>query len=56
MKSIKGLEELGLSKIIEMAIGQGKKVEAMKLKNNNEWFGINTLDELNAANKKKSNK
>ena len=53
MKQIDGLGELGLPKAVEMAAEAGEKIQAIKLKNNSEWFGINTLDELKKADEKK---
>ncbi len=50
MGSIEGLGEYGLPSTVEIAIGQGKKVQAIKLQNNKEWFGINTPEELEQAN------
>ena len=29
---------------------QGKKIQVIKLENNDEWFGINTQEELDKAN------
>lgn len=54
MKEIKGLGELGLPKAIEMAVSQGKNVSAVKMENNNEWFGINTIQELEEADRRKT--
>ena len=54
MERIDGLGELGLPKAAEMAVERGKKVLAVKLKNNDEWFGINTVEELSKADELKS--
>jgi len=37
-----------------MANDEGRKVQVIKLKDNNEWFGVNTPAELEEANKRKS--
>jgi len=55
MKQIEGLGELGLSKAVEMAVEHKKKIQAVKLKNNGEWFGINTEKELEEADFRISN-
>lgn len=36
--------------LVELATKQGKNVQAFKLKNSNEWFGINTPEELEKVN------
>ncbi len=54
MPKIAGLGEYGLPKAVEMAIAGGEKVEGVKLENNNEWFGINTPEELREANRRKT--
>jgi len=54
MKQIDGLGELGLPKAVEMAKNRGEKIQAIELKNPNEWFGINTPEELTQAHKRKT--
>lgn len=54
VKKIEGLGELGLPKTIGMAVSQSKKVFAVKMENNNEWFGINTMQELGEADRRKT--
>lgn len=53
MGVIEGVGEYGLPKAIEMAREEGKKIKAIKLDDNSEWFGINTLEELEEANERK---
>ncbi|MFH1030242.1 MAG: sugar phosphate nucleotidyltransferase [bacterium] len=53
LQPIKGLGEYGLPSFVEKAIGTGAKFEALKLENPNEWFGINTAEQLAEAEKKK---
>ncbi|MBT3539181.1 NTP transferase domain-containing protein [Candidatus Parcubacteria bacterium] len=55
MKQIDGLGELGLPKSVEIAIDMQEKIQAIKLKNKKEWFGINTVDELKKADDLKKN-
>lgn len=43
------INEFGLPTTLSIANEQGKKIEVVKLQNNNEWFGINTSEELNKA-------
>lgn len=53
LKPIKNLGEYGLPSAWEEAVKEGKITQAIKLKNNDEWFGINTPEELAEANKRK---
>ena len=46
--------EKDLPKTVEMAVEAKEKIQAIKLENSNEWFGINTLDELQKANELKN--
>lgn len=50
------LGEYGLNLSLAMAQEENKKVQVIKLADNNEWHGINTLEELELANKLKSTK
>lgn len=53
MPLLRKLGEYGLPTALAMANEQSKKVQVIKLKNNNEWFGINTPQELEEANRRK---
>jgi len=55
MKEIEGLGELGLNRAVEMAFDTKEKIQAIKLKNNSEWRGINTVKELEDADFLKNN-
>ena len=54
MPPLRKLGEYGLPTAVAMAEGQGKKVQVLKLKDNKEWFGVNTPAELAEANRRKS--
>lgn len=43
--------EYYLTELINMAKKQGKKINIFMLQNKNEWFGVNTPEELEEANK-----
>lgn len=47
------LKEYGLPTTLEMARTQGEKCEVVKMENYDEWFGINTLEELDEADRRK---
>jgi len=47
------LGEFGMNPSITIAESQGKKVQAIKLSDNNEWHGINTVTELELADQLK---
>lgn len=53
MPPLRKLGEFGLPTALAIANSEGKKVEVIKLKNNNEWFGINTPAELAEADRRK---
>lgn len=53
IQPIKGLGEYGLPSFVEKALEIGAKFEAVKLENPDEWFGINTLEQLAEAELKK---
>ncbi|OGF23310.1 hypothetical protein A2Y83_00625 [Candidatus Falkowbacteria bacterium RBG_13_39_14] len=53
LQPIKGLGEYGLPSFVEKALEIGAKFEAIKLENPDEWFGINTLEQLAEAELKK---
>lgn len=53
MPKVDGLNEYGLNMIIGMAKSEGMQMQAVKLENHDEWFGINTLEELNKADNRK---
>lgn len=54
MPKMAKLGEYGINPAITMAQAENKKVQVVKLENSNEWHGINTLAELELANKLKS--
>ncbi|MFH1749652.1 MAG: sugar phosphate nucleotidyltransferase [bacterium] len=43
--------EYYLTDLIQLAVSQGKKINTYSLKDNQEWIGINTLEQLQVANK-----
>jgi len=47
------INEFGLPTTFSIANEQGKKIRVVKLENNSEWFGINTSEELERADKLK---
>ena len=53
MPKLRKLGEYGLNVSLVMAQEENKKVAVVELPNNNEWQGINTLAELELANKLK---
>lgn len=55
MPPLRKLGEYGLPTAVAMAVQGGKKVYVEKLKNNEEWFGINTPPELAEADYRKNN-
>lgn len=54
MPPLRKLGEYGLPTALAMANTVGQKVEVIKLKDNNEWFGVNTPAELEEADKRKN--
>lgn len=56
MPPLRKLGEYGLPTALAIARGQGVKYQVIKLKNPEEWFGINTSDELLIANERKLNR
>jgi len=54
MPPLRKLGEYGLPTALAMAISAGKKAQVIKLKNSNEWFGVNTPDELEEADRRKN--
>ena len=50
MPRMQKLNEFGLPTTLSVANEQGKKIQVIKLENNDEWFGINTPEELDKAN------
>jgi bifunctional N-acetylglucosamine-1-phosphate-uridyltransferase/glucosamine-1-phosphate-acetyltransferase GlmU-like protein len=53
ISKISGLGELGLPQYVSLAKKQAVASQAIKLEIPNEWFGINTPEELEEANKRK---
>ena len=54
MPPLRKIGEFGLPTALAMANSAGQKVKVIKLKNNNEWFGVNTPAELEEADRRKS--
>ena len=52
---LKGLKEYGINTTFEVAARRGDLAQVIKLKNNEEWFGINTRKELSEADERMSN-
>lgn len=55
MPPLSKLGEYGLNVALSMARDQKEKYQVIKLKNSEEWFGINTFEELEKANLRKNN-
>lgn len=53
LKRIPGLGEFGLPSFVEEALRTNALFEATKLDNPKEWFGINTKEQLEEANRRK---
>lgn len=53
LKPIRGLGEYGLPSFIEEALANQSKFAAVKLKNPDEWFGVNTAEQLAEADRRK---
>jgi bifunctional N-acetylglucosamine-1-phosphate-uridyltransferase/glucosamine-1-phosphate-acetyltransferase GlmU-like protein len=53
MPRMKKLGEFGLPTTFAMAASDGLPVRAVKLADNNEWFGVNTPAELTEADRMK---
>ncbi len=53
LRPISGLGEYGLPSFIEEALASQAKFSAVKLKNHDEWFGINTPEQLAEADRLK---
>lgn len=51
---IPGLNEYGMPPVVAAALQQGKAVQAVPLARREEWFGINTSEELAEAERRKS--
>ncbi|OGH92973.1 MAG: hypothetical protein A2534_03400 [Candidatus Magasanikbacteria bacterium RIFOXYD2_FULL_39_9] len=54
MPPLRKLGEYGLPTALAMAINASLKTQVVKLKDNKEWFGVNTPAELEEANKRKN--
>jgi bifunctional UDP-N-acetylglucosamine pyrophosphorylase/glucosamine-1-phosphate N-acetyltransferase len=55
MPKLRKLGEYGLPTALAMARDEGKKFQVIKLTDSNQWHGVNTLEELEIADKLKSN-
>ncbi len=55
MPKLKKLGEWGLPTALAVARGEGKKYQVIRLDDSSEWFGINTVEELERANLLKNN-
>jgi len=53
LKPIPGLGELGLPSFVAEALKNNAEFEAVKLKNPDEWFGVNTREQLAEADRRK---
>ena len=53
LKPVPGLNEYGINTFVEEATGSGARFDAIILKNPNEWFGINTPEQLAEADRRK---
>ncbi len=53
LKLIPGLGEYGINTFVEEAVSSGAKFNAIKLKDSNEWFGVNTAEQLAEADRRK---
>ena len=53
LPAIGTLGEYGLPKTVELARSQGRTVQAVALQNSEEWFGVNTPEELAEADRRK---
>ncbi|MEK7131466.1 MAG: sugar phosphate nucleotidyltransferase [Patescibacteria group bacterium] len=54
MPPLKKLGEYGLPTALAMANNEDQKVQVIKLRDNSEWFGVNTPAELEEANRRKN--
>lgn len=52
-EKIPGLGEYGMNEAITAAREQGKIIQAVPMKNPREWFGVNTPEELDEADRRK---
>lgn len=52
MPPLRKLGEFGLPTAVAMARNAGKKMQFVKLEDPNEWFGVNTPEELEIANRR----
>jgi len=53
LKPVPGLGEYGINTFVEEATGSGARFNAIILKDSNEWFGINTPEQLAEADRRK---
>lgn len=55
MPKMAKLGEYGINPAFSIAQDEGKNIKVFQLPDSNEWFGINTLVELEEANRRKNN-
>jgi bifunctional UDP-N-acetylglucosamine pyrophosphorylase/glucosamine-1-phosphate N-acetyltransferase len=55
LKPVPGLGEYGINTFVEEATSSGAKFNAIILKDSNEWFGVNTPEQLAEADRRKRN-
>lgn len=53
MPRMKKLDEYGLPAALSMVQAQGKRCEVLALDNASEWFGVNTIEDLQEADRRK---
>ena len=56
LKPVSGLGEYGINTFVEEATSSSAKFNAIILKDSKEWFGINTIEQLAEADRRKRNK
>ena len=55
MSKVEKLGEYGLNRAVEMALEQGQMINVVEMERPEEWFGVNTPEELVEADRRKSN-
>jgi hypothetical protein len=54
MPKMTKLGEYGINPALSIAQDEGKKIQVFQLSDSSEWFGINTLSELEEADRRKA--